>query len=165
MKVHIALIVLPCIAAAQGVLSNQTGRFVFGQVSEYANSRYMLDTHTGRLWQFGLSEDDSTAILYEVMYSNADGSKRKPCPFDTATEKKLAERYDIDRKRLAAERSADEIKLARIEMIAEIRTKQLKDSIELAKRIRPGPSLSDEDVKEIKENAANRVRPQEKDHP
>lgn len=34
-----------------GVLSAPGGRFVFGQVSQYARHQYMLDVQTGRLWR------------------------------------------------------------------------------------------------------------------
>lgn len=38
-------------ALPHGVLSAPGGRYVFGQISEYARHQYMLDTLTGRLWQ------------------------------------------------------------------------------------------------------------------
>lgn len=67
----------------QKVLSNSSGRYVFGQISEYRRDQYMLDTQTGRLWQIvtrkGKNPDgsestgDGFSILDPVPYSNIDG--------------------------------------------------------------------------------------------
>lgn len=52
------------------VLSAAGGRYVFGQTSEYQKNTYMLDTHTGRLWQVACSQvdkDNSLRCLLTVM--------------------------------------------------------------------------------------------------
>jgi hypothetical protein len=33
-----------------GQLSSETGRFAFGQISEYRRDVFLLDTQTGRIW-------------------------------------------------------------------------------------------------------------------
>ncbi len=41
-------------------LSAPGGRYVFGQISALRRDQYMLDTQTGRLWQFVCVEKDAT---------------------------------------------------------------------------------------------------------
>jgi hypothetical protein len=51
----------------QKVLGTPTGRYVFGQVSEYRRDQYLLDTQTGRLWQ--------------VVSGQSEQVKLQPVPF------------------------------------------------------------------------------------
>ena len=51
----------------QVCLSSASGRFVFGQVSRSGKDKFMLDTHTGRLWQIAESGDVGL-FLREVPY-------------------------------------------------------------------------------------------------
>ena len=51
----------------QTCLSSASGRFVFGQVSRSSKDKFMLDTHTGRLWQIAESGDVGL-FLREVPY-------------------------------------------------------------------------------------------------
>ena len=45
-----------------GVLTSQSGRFVFGQVSESKNE-FLLDTQTGKLWQLVLDRDSILVLI------------------------------------------------------------------------------------------------------
>ena len=54
-------------ASDQVCLSSASGRFVFGQVSRSSKDKFMLDTHTGRLWQIAESGDVGL-YLREVPY-------------------------------------------------------------------------------------------------
>jgi hypothetical protein len=64
-------------------LSSEGGRYVFGQVSEYRQDQYMLDTQTGRLWVMAMSppknQDGSNSagggvlVLQPVQYIDSDG--------------------------------------------------------------------------------------------
>ena len=66
-------IATPCLCAdfpqtGHGALSSATGRFVFGQISEFRRDQFMLDTQTGQLWQIVEGSDKSRAlqpILYD----------------------------------------------------------------------------------------------------
>lgn len=52
------------------VLSSASGRFVFGQISEYRRDQYLLDTQTGRLWQIvqvNYKKDDGTDGTYQKL--------------------------------------------------------------------------------------------------
>ena len=49
------------------VLSSNSGRFVFGQISDSSKDQFMLDTLTGRLWQIAESGDVGL-YLREVPY-------------------------------------------------------------------------------------------------
>lgn len=53
--------------SSKKVLESQNGRYVFGQISELARHQFMLDTHTGRLWNLKEMED-GTEILTPIMY-------------------------------------------------------------------------------------------------
>ena len=71
-----AILLLPTFAAAQqeinvrsfGVLSSPPGRFVFGQLSQYASATYLLDTQTGRLWRM-VSTKTSDGSALEALQS------------------------------------------------------------------------------------------------
>ncbi|MFZ0448959.1 MAG: hypothetical protein WAL98_06925 [Desulfatiglandaceae bacterium] len=55
-----------------GKLSSPVGRFVFGQVSDSAKDKFMLDTTTGRLWR--ISESGEVGIfLTPVPYRTKEG--------------------------------------------------------------------------------------------
>lgn len=43
------------------------GKFVFGQLSEYGSSKYMLNTETGELWNIQ-RDDANTSILARVYF-------------------------------------------------------------------------------------------------
>ena len=55
-----------------GVLSVPGGRYVFGQVSEFAKHQYMLDTQTGRLWKMICVVADKSAASSECIYNRLD---------------------------------------------------------------------------------------------
>lgn len=65
------------------VLSSSNGRFVFGQVSEFARYQYMLDTQTGRLWQVSEyvptkpdgtpDKENATSVLSPIPYYEGQG--------------------------------------------------------------------------------------------
>ena len=67
----------------QKVLVSSSGRFVFGQISEYRRDQFMLDTQTGRLWQIVTRKaknpdgsdapGDGYAILDSVPYADING--------------------------------------------------------------------------------------------
>lgn len=40
----------------QKTLSSQSGRFVFGQISDFRSDQFLLDTQSGRLWQIVVDE-------------------------------------------------------------------------------------------------------------
>ena len=62
----------------QQVLLSQSGRFVFGQISDSSKDKFMLDTFTGRLWQ--ISETGAIGLfLKSVSYRTEDG-KLSPFP-------------------------------------------------------------------------------------
>ena len=47
-------------------LSSTTGRYVFGQISDYQRDKFMLDTKTGALWH--VVKDDYNSTLLEPIY-------------------------------------------------------------------------------------------------
>ena len=47
------------------VLGSENGRFVFGQVSSYRSDQYLLDTHTGRMWQI-VENKEKQSVLQPV---------------------------------------------------------------------------------------------------
>ena len=54
------------------LLSSQSGRFVFGQISDSSKDQFMLDTFTGRLWRIG--ETGKIGIFLEsVPYRTPEG--------------------------------------------------------------------------------------------
>jgi len=55
------------------VLSSQSGRFVFGQISGSSKDQFMLDTATGRLWRIGESGKVGM-FLKAVPYMDAGGA-------------------------------------------------------------------------------------------
>jgi len=56
----------------QAILSTTQGRFVFGQVSESSEDKFMLDTFTGRLWR--LNKRTNVGLCLTVIpYYNKDG--------------------------------------------------------------------------------------------
>jgi hypothetical protein len=63
-------------------LSAPTGRFVFGQISESGKDKFMLDTHTGRLWR--ISETGKIGIFLESVPYKTSGGEYTPFPDDTA---------------------------------------------------------------------------------
>ena len=41
----------------QKILSSPTGRYVFGQVSDFRADQFLLDTQTGRMWQIVVDKE------------------------------------------------------------------------------------------------------------
>ena len=90
-KTMVAAIIIACSGLAygqsgsspNGVLSSGNGRFVFGQISEYARHQYMLDTQTGRLWKLvkntpkkpdgAPDEENSYVVLDWIPYVSENG--------------------------------------------------------------------------------------------
>ena len=73
----------------QKILASSTGRFVFGQISEFRRDQYMLDTQTGRLWQTACSKsekgastspDSCTVVLQPVPYVGPGDDKCSVLP-------------------------------------------------------------------------------------
>ena len=44
------------------VLGTDTGRYVFGQISDFRSDQYLIDTETGRLWQLVVDENKNTKM-------------------------------------------------------------------------------------------------------
>jgi hypothetical protein len=42
---------------AQKILATPSGRFVYGQVSDFRGDQFLLDTQTGRLWQMVVDKE------------------------------------------------------------------------------------------------------------
>jgi hypothetical protein len=55
------------------VLGNSSGRFVFGQISDFRSDQFLLDTQTGRLWQI-VVDDKKSKSLQIVPFNHVDGS-------------------------------------------------------------------------------------------
>ena len=59
----------------KGTLCSDSGRFVFGQISDSSKDQFMLDTQTGRLWR--ISETGRIGLfLQTVPYKSLDGEYR-----------------------------------------------------------------------------------------
>lgn len=60
------------------MLSSQNGRFVMGQIGEYASSQYLIDTQTGRVWEVVNMTDGkgntTGSALRQVKFVTADGT-------------------------------------------------------------------------------------------
>ena len=56
----------------RAVLSSTHGRFVFGQISDSGQDKFMLDTATGRLWRL-TKRSDIGVCLSTVPYRSAEG--------------------------------------------------------------------------------------------
>ena len=55
------------------ILGTSSGRFVFGQVSQYRRDQFLLDTQTGRLWQI-VQDEKKRQSLQIVPFNHVDGS-------------------------------------------------------------------------------------------
>lgn len=53
---------------ARGVLQSSNARYVFGTTIGWADTQYMLDTKTGRLWQVVKSQEAGRIVLQQVPY-------------------------------------------------------------------------------------------------
>lgn len=62
-----------------GILSSAGKRFVFGQISLFGRDRFMLDTETGRLWQF-VVDDKQNYLLQSVPYLMINGKRSLNAP-------------------------------------------------------------------------------------
>ena len=66
--------------AAGQVLSSQSGRFVYGQVSTFRRDQFMLDTQTGRMWQLQCLETGNDPAgckqlgLLPILYADLNGN-------------------------------------------------------------------------------------------
>lgn len=60
-------------------IRNDTGRFVIQQLGEARRDQYVLDTRTGRIWQFG-EDERRNSFLIPVPYNRIDGSKSFTAP-------------------------------------------------------------------------------------
>jgi len=69
-----------------GTLSSLVGRFVFGQVSDSAKDKFMLDTITGRLWR--ISESGEIGIFLSPVPYRTEEKKYSPTPEVTSVQKK-----------------------------------------------------------------------------
>lgn len=49
------------------------GRYVFGQINEFAADQYLLDTLTGRLWRLVDTVDGNSSVLEPVPFLLPDG--------------------------------------------------------------------------------------------
>ena len=59
----------------RGTLCSESGRFVFGQISDSSKDQFMLDTQTGRLWR--ISETGRIGLfLQTVPYKSLDEEYR-----------------------------------------------------------------------------------------
>jgi len=78
----------------QKTLSNPSGRYVFGQISEYRKDQYMLDTQTGRLWSItvtNLAKEGAAPVemtaLSPVLYSDFVGNEYNELPLPARIQK------------------------------------------------------------------------------
>ncbi|MBN1848358.1 MAG: hypothetical protein JW932_07220 [Deltaproteobacteria bacterium] len=55
------------------VLCSETGRYVFGQISDSSTDQFMLDTLTGRLWRMTKSGEVGLYLI-KVPYRHENGS-------------------------------------------------------------------------------------------
>ncbi|MBW1944241.1 MAG: hypothetical protein JRJ51_15600 [Deltaproteobacteria bacterium] len=74
----------------KGTLCSDSGRFVFGQISDSSKDQFMLDTQTGRLWR--ISETGRIGLfLQTVPYKSTDG-EYKDLPASSLKPKKKTEK-------------------------------------------------------------------------
>jgi len=85
----IAALLVASVAHAQEApkrpaLGSPNGRFVLGQIGEYASSQYLLDTQTGRVWEVVNMTDAKGANtgsgLRQVKFITSDGAIWGPEP-------------------------------------------------------------------------------------
>jgi hypothetical protein len=69
-----------------GTLCSPVGRFVFGQISDSAKDKFMLDTSTGRLWR--ISESGEIGIFLSPVPYRTEEEKYSPTPQVTPVPKK-----------------------------------------------------------------------------
>ena len=71
-------------APKRSALGTPSGRFVLGQIGEYASSQYLLDTQTGRVWEVVNMTDAKGANtgsgLRQVKFITSDGAIWGPEP-------------------------------------------------------------------------------------
>lgn len=51
-------------------LGVQGGRFIFGQISDFREDQYLLDTQTGRMWQMTISGTNKEQRLAEIPFDD-----------------------------------------------------------------------------------------------
>jgi len=71
------------------ILATTQGRYVFGQVSESSEDKFMLDTVTGRLWRL-TKRTDVGLCLTVIPYYNEDGKCSSLPPKPPASQGKAA---------------------------------------------------------------------------
>lgn len=76
------IIATPCLCQElsvtdHSVLSSATGRFVFGQISDYARHQFMLDTKTGELWHL-VKDEENREWLQPILYKYGDRNFSSP---------------------------------------------------------------------------------------
>lgn len=66
-------------ASDTNVLSSNSGRYVYGQLSSMRADQYLLDTKTGRLWNMVADKDGNTK-LQPVLIENVNYKEGKYSP-------------------------------------------------------------------------------------
>ena len=77
--VLIAAIMLNLLPRPVIEIRNDTGRFVIHQLGDARRDQYVLDTRTGRIWQFG-EDQGKQSFLIPVPYNRLDGSRSYTAP-------------------------------------------------------------------------------------
>ena len=64
-KIALGLLLLTGFVFANetNVLSSNSGRYVYGQVSQMRADQFLLDTKTGRLWHMVLDKDNNLSLV------------------------------------------------------------------------------------------------------
>lgn len=64
-KIALGLLLLSgfIFANETNVLSSNSGRYVFGQVSQMRADQYLLDTKTGRMWHMVADKDNNLSLV------------------------------------------------------------------------------------------------------
>lgn len=66
----IALLLLSSMVFSENkIMGSENGRFVFGQINDFAKETYMLDTQTGQIWRLIIGKDSLLhfqPITYEM---------------------------------------------------------------------------------------------------
>lgn len=78
----VTLLGVSLIGGEIAVLSSDSGRYVYGQLSSVRADQFLLDTKTGRLWNMKVSEKGD-ALLQPVMIENVNWKDGKYSPLFT----------------------------------------------------------------------------------
>lgn len=72
----VPLLLVPIFSfSATGVLNSDSGRYVFGQISDTRKDQYLLDTKTGKLWNM-LVDEKGNSYLYPVLIKSVVYDKK-----------------------------------------------------------------------------------------